>query len=68
LAIVRNVFGIDVSFSGVWWLLGANVILFAACVALTLLYPQNKAWRYAALFNAWLFILALIASIFRFGA
>jgi membrane protein YdbS with pleckstrin-like domain len=68
LAIVRNVFGLDVSFNGVWWLLGANVLLFAACVALALLHPENKAWRYAALFNAWLFVLAPIASVFRFGA
>jgi membrane protein YdbS with pleckstrin-like domain len=68
LAIVRNVLGVDVSFYGVWWLLGANVLLFSACVALALLHSENKAWRYAAIFNAWLFVLALIASILRFGA
>ncbi|MBK9215481.1 MAG: hypothetical protein IPM59_07750 [Chloracidobacterium sp.] len=68
LAILRNVFGFDVSFNGVGWLIGVNLLSFAACVAFAQLRPQNKAWRYAAFFNAWLFILGLIAGIFRFGA
>lgn len=68
LALLRHVAGLDVSFNGVEWLIGANVLSFAACIAFALLHPDNKAWRYAALFNAWLFILALIASILRFGA
>ncbi len=68
LAILRHLVGLDVSFIGVEWLIGANVLSFAACLALALLQRENKAWRYAALFNAWLFILALTASILRLGA
>ena len=68
LAVLRNVLGLDISFSGAGWLIGANVLAFAACVAFALIHRENKAWRYAALFNAWLFILVLIGAIFRFGA
>lgn len=68
LALVRNVLGIDVSVNCVGWLIGANVLSFATCIAFALLHPKVKAWRYAAFFNAWLFIVVLIASILRFGA
>ena len=68
LAFIRQVLGINVSFNGVEWLIGVNILSFAVCIAFALLHPQVKAWLYAALFNGWIFILALIASIFRFGA
>lgn len=65
---VLFILGIDVMFNGVVYLVVANILSFAACIAFALLHPQVKAWRYAAVFNAWLFILLLIASILRFGA
>lgn len=68
LFFVRNVLGWDVSIEGGQWLILMNVVFFAACVAFAFLDRRTKAWRYAALFNSWIFIMALIASILGFGS
>lgn len=68
LVFVRNVLAVDVSLNGWEWLLGANILCLATCIAISILRPEDKTWRYAALFNAWPFILVLIAGLFRFGA
>lgn len=68
LALLRHVVGLDISFNGIKWLIGANVVSFAACVAFALLSRESKAWSYAAFFSGWLFLLALIASGLGLGA
>ena len=60
LLVLRHVLLIDISF-GVPWLLFMHVLSFAACVAFAFLRPENYAWRFAALFNASLMILTVIA-------
>lgn len=50
------------------WLILLNLLAFVTCIAFAIIRPQIFAWRVAAVFNASLIILVLIASIFRFGA
>ena len=57
LAILRHLVGLDVSFVGGELLIGANVLSFAACLAVAFLQRENKAWRYAALFYTLIFSL-----------
>ena len=56
------------SFYGVEWLIAANVLSFAVCIAFTLLRPQVKAWPYATLFSSWIFVFSLVATILRLGS
>ncbi|PYT00981.1 MAG: hypothetical protein DMF63_04775 [Acidobacteria bacterium] len=44
-------------------LMGVSFLTFIASVAMSLVFPQSKEWRAAAVFNAIPFILLLIAAL-----